>query len=228
MINEKRWCYSWFQGASPGAGTTKAALQKDAKWIAGDPITVAFMAGDDTLKRRVTEVAQRWVAAGMANLRLVFNDAPDADVRIAFRAGDGSWTTVGTTCRKVAKDEPTMNFGWIDANSSEEDLRSVVLHEFGHAMGLIHEHQNPVAGIHWNREAVIRELSGPPNKWSVQEIEFNVLTPASPSDVTATAMDKDSIMMYPIPKTWTTDGFSAGFNSNLSDADQKFIRRQYT
>jgi len=104
----------------------------------------------------------------------------------------------------------------------------VVLHEFGHAMGLIHEHQNPVAGIHWNREAVIRELSGPPNKWSVQEIEFNVLTPASPSDVTATAMDKDSIMMYPIPKTWTTDGFSAGFNSNLSDADQKFIRRQYT
>jgi serralysin len=228
MKNEKRWCYAWFQGARPGAGTTKAALQKDAKWIAGDPITVAFMSGDNKLKQRVTEVAQRWIAPGMANLRLVFNDAPDADVRIDFRSGDGSWSTVGTTCRKVEEDKPTMNFGWIDANSSEEDLRSVVLHEFGHAMGLIHEHQNPVAGIHWNREAVIRELSGPPNSWSVQEIEFNVLAPASPSDVTATAMDKDSIMMYPIPETWTTDGFSAGFNSDLSDADKKFIRRQYT
>ena len=120
-----------------------------------------------------------------------------------------------------------MNFGWIDANSSEEDLRSVVLHEFGHALGLIHEHQNPIAGIHWNREAVIRELSGPPNNWSVEEIEFNVLKPASPDDVEATPKDVNSIMMYPIPKSWTTDDFSAGFNSDLSEEDKKFIRRQY-
>ena len=40
-----------------------------------------------------------------------------------------------------------MNYGWIDADSPEEELRSVVLHEFGHALGLIHEHQNPLSGI---------------------------------------------------------------------------------
>lgn len=228
MSNEKRWCYAWFQSKPAGAGTTRAALQKDAKWKAGDPITVAFMSGDDILKKRVREIAQRWTAPGLANLRLVFNDDPDADVRIAFQAGDGSWSTVGTTCRQVPKGRATMNYGWIDANSSEEELRSVVLHEFGHALGLIHEHQNPVAGIQWNREAVIRELSGPPNSWSVEEIEFNVLDPASPADVAATAMDPQSIMMYPIPASWTTDGFSAGFNSDLSDLDKKFIHKQYT
>lgn len=228
MANEKRWCYAWFQGKLVGAGTTRAALQKDAKWKPGDPISVAFMSEDEKLKQRVRDVAKRWVAPGLANLRLVFNDEPDADVRIAFQAGNGSWSTVGTTCRQVPKEQATMNYGWIDANSTEDDLRSVVLHEFGHALGLIHEHQNPVAGIQWNRDAVIQELSGPPNRWSEEEIEFNVLNPAAPEDVYATSLDPQSIMMYPIPLSWTTNGFSAGFNSDLSDTDTKFIRKQYT
>lgn len=228
MANEKRWCYAWFQGKAAGAGTTRAALQKDAKWKSADAITIAFMSGDEALKKRVRETAQRWVAPGLANLRLVFNDAPDADVRIAFQQGDGSWSTVGTTCRQVPKPRATMNFGWIDANSPEEELRSVVLHEFGHALGLIHEHQSPVGGFKWKRQAVIDELSKPPNSWSVEEIEFNVLNPASPDDVAATAMDPTSIMMYPIPASWTEDGSSTGFNSDLSNIDQKFIRKQYT
>jgi serralysin len=228
MANEKRWCFAWFHGKPTGAGATRAALQKDAKWKAGDAITVAFLSGDDALKRRVHDMARRWTAPGMANLRLVFTDDDNADVRIAFQPGDGSWSTVGTTCRQVANGKATMNYGWINASSPEEELRSVVLHEFGHALGLIHEHQNPVAGIQWNRDAVIHELSGPPNDWSVAEIEFNVLNPASPDDVAATAMDPASIMMYPIPASWTTDGFSAGFNSDLSAGDKTFIRKQYT
>ena len=227
MANEKRWCYSWFAGKPVGAGTTKAALQKDAKWKSGDRVTIAFVEGDQKLLNRVREVAERWVAPGMANLRLIFGD-PDADIRIAFRQGDGSWSTVGTTCRQVPKSRPTMNYGWINADSPEEDLRSVVLHEFGHALGLIHEHQNPAGGITWNRDAVIRELSEPPNSWTVAEIEFNVLNAADPQDINATAMDPQSIMMYPIPARWTTNGFSAGFNSDLSKEDKKFIRTQYT
>lgn len=227
MANQKRWCYAWFQGKAAGAGTTRAALQKDSKWRTGDPITVAFMSGDAKLQRRVRRVAQRWIAPGLANLRLVFNNEPDADVRIAFQQGDGSWSTIGTTCRQVSRGQATMNFGWIDANSPEEELRSVVLHEFGHAIGLIHEHQSPVGGFKWNRDAVIKELSGPPNGWSVSEIEFNVLNPASPEEVDATAMDPASIMMYPIPASWTTDGFSTLLNSDLSGTDKRFIHKQY-
>jgi hypothetical protein len=121
-----------------------------------------------------------------------------------------------------------MNYGWIDADSPEDELRGVVLHEFGHALGLIHEHQDPVAAIQWNRAAVIQELSGPPNNWSVEQIEFNVLTPAAPDDVDATPLDPKSIMMYPIPASWTMNGFSTGTNTDLSDLDRKFIRKQYT
>lgn len=226
--NPNRWCFAWFAGKPIGAGTTRAALQKDSKWQSGDTIRVAFMEGDDKLQQRVRDMAKRWVAPGMANLQLGFTDSASAHVRVAFRTGNGSWSTVGTTCKQVPGDKPTMNFGWIDADSAEDEVRRVVLHEFGHALGLIHEHQNPLAGFVWNEDAVIKELSGPPNNWSEQQIRFNVLDAASPDDVNATPMDPRSIMMYPIPASWTKDGSSTGLNSDLSDTDRKFIRKQYT
>ena len=35
-----------------------------------------------------------------------------------------------------------------------------MLHEFGHALGLIHEHQSPFpGGFEWNREAVSEDTS---------------------------------------------------------------------
>lgn len=43
-------------------------------------------------------------------------------------------------------------------------VRGVVLQEFGHLVGLTHEHFNlKGGGIECNRDAVIRNLSGPPN-----------------------------------------------------------------
>lgn len=35
-------------------------------------------------------------------------------------------------------------------------------HEFGHALGLAHEHQNPAGGIEWNEEVILRNLMGRP------------------------------------------------------------------
>jgi len=48
-----------------------------------------------------------------------------------------------------------------------------------------------------------------------------------PGDVDATDVDPVSIMMYPIPKSWTTDGFSAGMNGELSDMDKSKVRSHY-
>ncbi len=40
-----------------------------------------------------------------------------------------------------------MNLGFVD--------RSTVLHEFGHSLGLIHEHQSPFkGGFEWNKDEV--------------------------------------------------------------------------
>lgn len=120
-----------------------------------------------------------------------------------------------------------MNFGWLTPGVSDEEARRVILHEFGHALGLIHEHQNPISSIKWNKPAVIADLSGPPNNWDGATIDHNMFEQYPPNEIAGTKLDTTSIMMYPIPQSWTLDGTSAGMNNDLSSTDRTFIRKQY-
>jgi hypothetical protein len=205
----------------------RAALLNSAKWPAGSIITVRFLEGSADLQRRVETFAKQWTGANMANLTLEFRDRGPTDIRIAFKQGSGSWSYLGTVCRSFPEPAPTMNYGWLTPQSSDDDVRKVVLHEFGHALGLIHEHQNPQGGIQWNEDAVVRDLSKPPNNWDLPKIQQNMFKKYPCDDVTATAVDPLSIMMYPIPKAWTVDGFSADINSQLSQLDRELIRSVY-
>jgi hypothetical protein len=205
----------------------RAALLNANRWNSGDVIRVAFMEGDSSLHQRVRDVAERWTAPGLANLTLQFVDEGPADIRIAFQEGNGSWSYLGTHCRQIPLDEPTMNYGWLTPDSEGDEIQRVVLHEFGHALGLIHEHQNPEGGIEWNEPAVMADLGGPPNNWDEGTIRRNVLDHYRPEDVSASDVDPSSIMMYPIPAAWTLDGFSAGMNDDLSEDDIEVIHKAY-
>lgn len=202
----------------------KAAVLNGARWQGGDIIRIGFLGGSAALRERVREVALEWTKH--ADLVFAFG-APDPEIRISFVEGDGSWSYLGTMCRQIAPAEATMNYGWLNDDSPEDEVRSVVLHEFGHAIGLIHEHQNPKGGIKWNRDAVIHDLSGPPNHWDDATIEHNIFKKYQTADVTATAVDAHSIMMYPIPRAWTLDGFSAGMNNAISQQDRELIAQVY-
>lgn len=224
-VNERRYCT--LLGPKNVERGTRAALLEESRWENGEVIRVRFMGGDAALRARVRSVAQRWTGPDMANVSFEFIDSGPADIRIAFVAGDGSWSYLGTVCRQIPPAEPTMNFGWLTPSSSDQEIQEVVLHEFGHALGLIHEHQNPMHAIAWDRAAVIAELSGPPNNWDLATIESNMFARRELAEVSGTPVDSLSIMMYPIPASWTMDGFSAGFNSTLSAHDIEFIRATY-
>ncbi len=229
MGNEKQWCFAWIV-PEPGmeAGLSRAAMLRAAMWMPGCTITVSFLDGDPSVQKRVKQAALAWTAPMMANLTLKFlKTKTKGDVRISFKY-PGSWSVIGTGCHTITnRRQPTMNFGWLTPSTPDEELRRVVLHEFGHALGLIHEHQNPVMGIKWNRPQVIKDLSGPPNNWSLETIEVNMFRPYDIHETNATPLDATSIMMYPIPASWTLDGFSAGLNTELSPLDKQFIRTQY-
>jgi serralysin len=223
--NERHYCMV----AMPkeAEGNTRAALLDEFKWPWGTTVRVRFLEGDPELQERVKRVAQEWTGPEMANLKWEFGDDPDADIRVAFVQGNGSWSYLGTMCQQIPDPEPTMNYGWLTPDSSDDEVHRVVTHEFGHALGLIHEHQNPNHPIAWNRDAVIADLSGPPNNWDPQTIENNIFARYDPAQLESTPVDRDSIMMYPIPASWTTDGFSVGFNRELSSTDVDFIKKAY-
>jgi serralysin len=225
--NTNQWCFAWFAPQVSDSGKNRAALVKGSKWKPGDLITVSFLDGDQGVQEKVKHVASQWAAPGLANLMLEFMKNTNTHIRISFKYS-GSWSVIGTTCKRITDlTQPTMNFGWLDTNSTDEEVERVVLHEFGHALGLIHEHQNPGTVIHWNKPNVIRDLSGPPNNWPLNVIEQNMFEPYSKAETNFTKVDPKSIMMYPIPKSWTTNGFSAGLNDSLSTTDRKFIHQQY-
>lgn len=150
----------------------------------------------------------------------------DALVRIGFMQGDGSWSYVGRDIWNIPKEERTMNFGWDIINDPD-----TILHEIGHTMGFPHEHQNPLAGIIWNEQKVINDLSGPPNNWDLTTIKHNVLDKKSADSIQGSELDEDSIMMYPMPGSWIiappelTDGIDP--KPGLSARDKEWVKKFY-
>ena len=182
-------------------------------WMNGSTLRVRFMGGTAAQRAKAREQAGWWEV--VANLKFDFNDAPDAEIRIAFDANDGAWSYIGTDCRSIPRNEATMNLGFLDGGTAA--------HEFGHAIGLAHEHQNPAGGIQWNEAVVIREMAGSPNFWDEQTTRHNILQRYSVDQVNATEFDPQSIMLYFFPAEWTTNGIGTEANEVLSAMDRQFI-----
>jgi hypothetical protein len=171
------------------------------------------MGGTTAQKAKVREQAGWWTEH--ANLTFDFNDAPGAEIRITFDPNDGAWSYVGIDCRGIPLNEATMNLGFMDGGTTA--------HEFGHAIGLAHEHQNPAGGIQWNEAVVIRELAKSPNFWDEATTRHNVLRKYTADQVNGTQFDRDSIMLYFFPAEWTTNGIATKANEVLSSLDKMFI-----
>jgi serralysin len=200
------------------------AVENRAKWSTGRTLNVFFMGDPLGIKNQVLQFAQEW--SKYANIGFKQSTLPSSDIRISF-GSLGSWSLIGTDSRRVSPSEATMNFGDFDANSTMEEIRATVLHEFGHALGCIHEHQSPAAGIRWNTAAVYSYYGDPAIGWSKKQIKENVLDRYATGETTNSRFDSESIMLYPIPVAHTLDGFSSSFNAELSRLDKATIQSLY-
>jgi serralysin len=204
----------------------QAIVQLEFKWTTGETVRVAFLDGDRSLQQRVADAAQEWTRH--ANLVLEFVDVTEnSDIRISFQDRRSAWSRIGIDCRTVPRNLPTMNFGLLEPESSDQAVMQLVLHEFGHALGLLHEHQHPALGISWNRPKVYNFYGRRPYYWNRDDVNRNIFERYNRDRTMHSEPDTDSIMMYPINPMLTTDGFGVELNTELSETDVAFIKKCY-
>ncbi|CAM1360649.1 metalloprotease, M12A family precursor [Tenacibaculum sediminilitoris] len=206
----------------------KGASIKTKQWKSGQTIRVKFLNGNNFVQSKVKQYAVEW--ENYANIKFEWvSSNSSANIKIGFREGQfandsGSWSYLGTDSNNSSH---SMHFGWFNNNTSDTEFRRTTIHEFGHALGLVHEHQNPVAGINWNKEVVYAYYAGAPNYWSRSQVDNNLFNRISASSSNYSDYDRLSIMHYPVPAEHTTDGVGVGRNTQLSATDKSFIARIY-
>jgi hypothetical protein len=218
------------RGAAGGV-QTRGLADKRLLWTPGQELRISFLEGSKKLQDRVFETLLRWTSPeeGGANLELERAvNTESSDIRISFDEGGGSWSMIGTDARDVAAGQPTMNLGWATETTPENDFTSVVLHEFGHAIGLLHEHNHPELVLRWKKDVVYADLGGPPNNWSQEDIDFNVFLQYPLNRIVASDKpDLVSIMIYTIPSRWLSGQKAITPSDHLSKDDITFIRWLY-
>jgi hypothetical protein len=211
-----------------GQPRTRLALATAKKWKPGRTLRIRFLDGTDTMHEKVIRAAQPWTRE--ANIDLAFGDEPKAEIRVSFRADRGSWSAIGTDAlveQRFPKYQATMNLGWLRDDTPDEEYARVVLHEFGHMLGCLHEHKSPASPIRWNEEAVYARYAGPPNNWSRAKIKANVIDRYASGETQFTAFDPTSIMTYAFPAALMLEGTGIARSSKLSATDIAFIRQHY-
>lgn len=205
------------------------AIVETKKWNAGSELRCRFLDGSPKMRKQVEALAHQWEQYVPVKFKFVKRGA--AEVRISFSADAGSWSAVGRDALNTSYFpiwQPTMNYGWLRDDTAEDEYCRVVLHEFGHALGAIHEHQSPAFNRKWNRAAVLKYFQGPPNYWSVEDIDHNVLQKYSPKGIIASRYDPKSIMLYMFDAGLFSDGLGpTNSNSSISQYDIDTMKRIY-
>jgi hypothetical protein len=240
-------------------------------WPAGSAVSVCFFDRDAELREVFADAAADW--ARIANIRFDLGAPPGyrscdaaepSDIRVDFRAGSarsiasGS-SVIGTLSLHAAPGQATL-FVASDPlpgkpRRSRADMRPIVLHEIGHALGLPHEHQHPTspcaAEYRWKEVCRLRRQRAARNAMAmdanrfVRQMREQILPHWQPVDVGLPPYDVDSIMHYRFPVAFLRQGdksgcfakgprsLSAGDRARMQllypadpRAQQQFLRRQ--
>lgn len=228
----------------PLARQVRGVVARAVTWRPGQTIKVCFKSGTPGAHQRVIRVAREWMS--YANVKFDFEEGGTPrrcrgdgheDIKIDFIDNRGWWSAYGTISRHR---DPSMNLQFLGVDAPrytngqpapEPELRRIVLHEFGHALGMMHEHQSPSGGcdreINWEAAYQMGAKMG----WDRDMVHAQMRQLANVEEFNLTAVDRKSIMHYSL----APELFRLGRNSNcwvpenfdLSEQDKRFIARVY-
>ena len=201
---------------------SRGTMDLSKAWAAGSTLKIKFLNGNNIQKERVKKYAVEWTK--YANIIFQFVIDGSADIRISFDSTKPNDSYIGTDAMKVDKNIASMNLN-ITADTDNKFCKKHIQHEFGHALGLLHEQSSPLNKINWDFDTLYKYYSEQ-MKWTKKEVDQNVLHTYG---LTYSNGDYDhlSIMHYFIPPFLTKDHKSLGGNYELSNGDRKLIANIY-
>lgn len=215
-------------------------------WKPGKTLSVCFLSGSKKARARVAQASLEWTK--WADIKFDFGKADDpkkcdkskkekaADIKIGFASGidGGYWSYLGTQSLKYAQSMNFEGFGKdvLPATVGPEKFKGIVLHEFGHALGLEHEHQSPIAKCEKEFDWKAIYAWGQRVGWSKKTVDFNFRRLlATKTKRRFSAYDPKSIMHYSLPLAFFKKGRAStcyvAENTELSKMDKTFIAKVY-
>ena len=215
-------------------------------WMVDDVpvVKVCFFGGNQETRARIAKIGLEWKQAA-PGVPLDFGDVDNPrvckpgevnHVRVGFHNPEaaGYWSLMGKASVVIAdQGEQSLNLEEFDTNAPPPEIfRQTVLHEFGHALGLGHEHQHFASQCdsEFNWPEIYDTLKQPPNGWDKEQVDQQMRAVNTP-DYLGTEYDEKSIMKYWFPPEYYKGGKRSPcyspVNFDLSEGDKELVRSLY-
>jgi hypothetical protein len=224
---------------------TQGAILEDLRWKAGQRLQVYFIDGTNEEHEKIKKYAPEWTQYANLHFDFVdkFNSSAPPDIRIKFKGVSGFASLLGTDCAANPQD-PSM---WLELSAymdrqkreksnatyvadQERYIKSTILHEFGHALGFIHEQSRPDIDLFKSDEKSKQEIYDyfrNEDNWTKADVDAQVFEKETGKLIMTPEPDIHSIMMYSFPARLLKDGKEIPWAYDLTDMDKSLVKQAY-
>lgn len=200
----------------------RGVADKDALWPQHSTIRVSLLGMTEEQKNFTKKQICKW--APHINLCIQFTDRPDGHIRIkADNNIIGGYSDIGKD--SASDEEASMVVGFRDGLNAFAG--GTITHEFGHALGLRHEHQHPDTNLDFNPKLIHERAVKSIPDVTLEEVKVNVIGKLPRDTVITSPYDRNSIMHYKFSKEELNGGEPVPEINELSEKDIKFISSLY-
>lgn len=223
-----------------------AVWKRSDAWKANDPgpwkLLVGLFDAEKDLRNEIMTEARKWTGPNGANLEFVeTEDVASAHIRIRVET-DFNDSALGRQARhRKFSGTHTMRLGYLsNSRTNRRQRKRIIQHEFGHVLGLRHEHQHPDSGLTWRTNEIVADHLG--KNWG--KCNTKDVTPAqleklceesvrsfylshSISGHKLAEYDPDSVMLYTFPASFNDEGVEVSRLNLISPKDLDFAKRLY-